>query len=72
MKIKLKSTLYFEFWLYIWSRNSHWNKTQKFHIINYNTIIFARRAMKLKLKFFQYLEGSRVLDKEKNSVHNSV
>ena len=41
MKIKLKSTLYFDLCFVskiIWSRNDHWNKTstQTFHKITYN------------------------------------
>ena len=64
MKIKLKSTLYFDFCFVsklIWSRNSHWNKTstQTFHKITYNTIILARRAIKFLDLNFLYI--SKVL-----------
>ena len=66
MKIKLKSTLYFDFCFVsklIWSRKSHWNKTeistQMFFKITYDTIILERRAMFL---------DSKVLDKDKISV----
>ena len=46
MIIKLKLILNFDFHFVsklIWSRNSHWNKTrtQPFHKITYNTVIFT-------------------------------
>ena len=60
MKIKLKSTLYFDFCFVsklIWCRNSDWNKisTQTFHKITYSAIILARCALKfLDLNFLYF------------------
>jgi len=64
MKIKLKLTLYFDFFLVsklIWSRNSPWNKTstQMFQKITYNTIILVQRAIKFLNLNFLYI--SKVL-----------
>ena len=68
-KIKLKSTLYFDFCFVsklIWSRNSYWNKTgtQTFYEVNYNNIILEQRAIKFWTNIFSI--GSRLCDKEKN------
>ena len=73
MKIKLKSTLYFDFCfvsMFIWSRNSHLNKTstQTFHKITYTTITLARRTKKLLvLAFLDYiLSFAKARDKIKS------
>ena len=71
MKIKLKSTLYFDFCFVtklIWSRKSHWNKTstQMFHKITYNTIILAWLA--IKFLYLNFLNISKVLAEKKISV----
>ena len=83
MKIKLKSTLYFDFCFVsklIWSiyRNSHWNKTstQTFHKITFNTIILARRTIKFLDLNFLYKEKISVQKlynsaNQNNSVINS-
>ena len=62
MKIKFKSTLFWSFISkFIWSKNSHWNKTSKqtFQKITYNTVILDFNFLYISevLTFLDYISS---------------